>query len=70
MRHLLSTFFRPTLVIHCCRHYMLIDSHTIYLRFEAFMLTECSEVFSGDQSCENGVVIQRFGDCLCFHHQP
>jgi hypothetical protein len=28
-----------------------------------------SIVFSCDQPCENGVVIQRFGDCLCFHHQ-
>jgi hypothetical protein len=38
------------------------------IRFEAFTVTECNEVLSGYQLCENGVVIQRFGDCLCLHH--
>jgi hypothetical protein len=33
------------------------------------LLPNCNEVFSGDQQCENGVIIQRFGDCLCLHHQ-
>jgi hypothetical protein len=30
-------------------------------RFEAFTTTECREVFSGNQSCKYGVLIQRFG---------
>jgi hypothetical protein len=33
------------------------------------MVTECSEVFSDDQPCENSVVIQRFRDGLRLHHQ-
>jgi hypothetical protein len=28
-----------------------------------------SGVISGDQLYENIVSIQRFGDCLCIHHQ-
>jgi hypothetical protein len=38
-------------------------------RFAASTATECNEVFSGHQTCEDGVVIQRFGDSLCLHHQ-
>jgi hypothetical protein len=30
---------------------------------------DSNEVFSGDQMCENGVIIKRFGDCLCLLHQ-
>jgi hypothetical protein len=46
----------------------LILAH-LNVRFEAFTATECSEVFSGNQPCDNGAIVQRFGDCLCFH-QP
>jgi hypothetical protein len=28
-----------------------------------------NDVLLGDQPCKNGVVIQRFGDCICLHHQ-
>jgi hypothetical protein len=28
-----------------------------------------SKVFSGYQLCENGIMIQRFGVCLCLYHQ-
>lgn len=37
--------------------------------FEAFTATICNEVFLGDRPCDDGVGVQRFGDCLCFHHQ-
>jgi hypothetical protein len=40
-----------------------------FVRFEAFTASECNEVFSGDQLCDNGVSIQRFRDCLCLHYQ-
>jgi hypothetical protein len=50
-------------------YHQLTKTLRAVVRFEAFMVIECSEVFSGDQLCENGVVIQRFGDCLCHHHQ-
>jgi hypothetical protein len=29
----------------------------------------CNEVLWGNQPCGNGIYIQRFGDCFCFHHQ-
>jgi hypothetical protein len=37
-------------------------------RFESLTATECNEI-SGDHPCDNGISIQCFGDCLCFHHQ-
>jgi hypothetical protein len=37
----------------------------LYVRFEAFTAIECSGIFSGDQPCENGVVIKSFGERLC-----
>jgi hypothetical protein len=44
-------------------------THLVFcLRFEAFTVTECNEVFSGDQLFENLVNIQRFGYCLYDHH--
>jgi hypothetical protein len=33
-------------------------------------VSECSEVFLGDQPRENGGGFHCFGDCLCLHHQP
>lgn len=38
-------------------------------RFEAFMITDCKDVFLGDCQCEHGVHFQYFGDSLYFHHQ-
>jgi len=32
-------------------------------------VTDCKEVLSGDMSCQYGVSIQRFGDCVYLHHQ-
>jgi hypothetical protein len=37
----------------------------ILVRFEVFTANEFNEVFSGDWPFENGVVIWRFGNCLC-----
>lgn len=37
--------------------------------FEAFTATVCNEVFLGDRPCDDGVGVQRYGDCLYFHHQ-
>jgi len=37
--------------------------------FEAFMATECGEVYSGDQLCQYGISLQNSGHCLFLHHQ-
>jgi hypothetical protein len=34
-----------------------------------YLIDYYNEVFSGNQPCENGVTIQRFGDSLCLHHE-
>jgi hypothetical protein len=36
-----------------------------FIRSEAFTVTACNKVFSGDQLCKYEVTIQNFGDCLC-----
>jgi hypothetical protein len=40
---------------------ILCDGTPLLMRFEAFMVTECSEVFLGDQPCKYGVTVQHFG---------
>jgi hypothetical protein len=41
------------------------------VQFETSTASVCSEVFSGDQSSEDGVGNQRLGDCLCHSsHEP
>jgi hypothetical protein len=32
-------------------------------------ITAGNELLLGEQLCQNGFVIQRFGYCLCLHHQ-
>jgi hypothetical protein len=44
------------------------ETQSLYVRLKHFTATECNEIL-GDQPCENGVVIQRFRECLCLHHQ-
>jgi hypothetical protein len=41
-----------------------------FISCEAVTATECIEIFSGGNSCENWVKILPFGDCLCFNQQP
>lgn len=37
------------------------------MRFEAYVMAECSEVFSGNQLHKYAVMIWRFGGCPCLH---
>jgi hypothetical protein len=32
------------------------------------MVTECSDVFLGDQQSEHGISLQCSGECFCLHH--
>jgi hypothetical protein len=50
-------------------HPRLEDWLLVHLRSEVFTATQCNEVFSGYQPCQFGMNFNRFGDCLCHHHQ-
>lgn len=47
------------LILVCYVKLILIFAFSviIFLRFEAFIVTECNEVFLGNQPYENGIVI-------------
>jgi hypothetical protein len=39
------------------------------IKFEAFTATECSESFSGEQSCKYRLNFQRMKNFSCLHHE-